>query len=75
MPQTSLDGRPRNLPQGYALGGGTIINAMLWNRGDMGDYNDWAELGNEGWGWDDLLPYFEKVCPQTHPTRPPRNSN
>ena len=60
VPQTYMDGVARNLPQGLAVGGGTIINAMLWNRGDQGDYNDWVTLGNPGWGWDDLLPYFER---------------
>lgn len=33
---------------------------MLWNRGGQGDYEDWEALGNEGWSWDDLLPYFIK---------------
>ena len=61
-PQTYLNGQSREIPQGRALGGGTIINAMLWNRGGTGDYEDWARLGNPGWGWLDLLPYFVKVC-------------
>lgn len=33
---------------------------MIWNRGNQDDFNIWAELGNPGWGWDDLLPYFQK---------------
>jgi choline dehydrogenase-like flavoprotein len=61
VPQTSLDGRARSIPQGRALGGGTIINAMLWNRGGAGDYDDWAILGSPGWGWSDMLPYFIKA--------------
>ena len=61
-PQIYLNGQSRAIPQGRALGGGTIINAMLWNRGGTGDYEDWARLGNPGWGWLDLLPYFVKVC-------------
>lgn len=60
MPQIHLDGRPRNIPQGRALGGGTILNGMLWSRGGQGDYQDWVDLGNAGWGWEDLLPYFRK---------------
>lgn len=60
-PQTYLDGLPRPMPQGRALGGGTILNAMLWNRGGVGDYDDWVSLGNTGWSWDDILPYFQKV--------------
>ncbi|KAK4985849.1 hypothetical protein LTR28_002086 [Elasticomyces elasticus] len=42
-PQIFLDGKARSLPQGRALGGGTIINGMLWNRGGVGDYQDWSE--------------------------------
>lgn len=60
VPQTYLDGSPRSIPQGRVLGGGTILNGMLWNRGGQGDYEDWVNLGNPGWGWDDLLPYFMK---------------
>lgn len=40
VPQQFLDGRPRSIPQGHALGGGTILNGMLWNRGGRGDYDD-----------------------------------
>lgn len=60
VPQVYLDGRRRNIPQGRALGGGTILNGMLWSRGGQGDYQDWVDLGNPGWGWEDLLPYFRK---------------
>ena len=60
VPQTYLDGQPRSIPQGRVLGGGTVLNGMLWNRGGQGDYDDWVALGNEGWSWDDLLPYFIK---------------
>lgn len=68
-PQTYLDGKSRSLPQGRALGGGTILNAMLWNRGGVGDYDDWVALGNPGWGWSDLLPYFMKVRRSTRWSR------
>lgn len=60
-PQTYLDGLPRPMPQGKALGGGSILNAMCWNRGGADDYNTWEALGNPGWSWQDLLPYFIKV--------------
>lgn len=43
------------------IAGSTIINGMLWNRGGQGDFDDWVQLGNPGWGWDDMLPYFKKV--------------
>lgn len=58
--QPNLNNRPILIPQGKGLGGGTLINGMLWNRGDQGDFDDWASLGNSGWDWASLLPYFEK---------------
>ena len=61
VPQTQLDGAPRPLPQGKVLGGGSILNAMVWNRGGQDDYDVWETLGNPGWGWDGMLPYFKKV--------------
>ncbi|KAL8782447.1 MAG: hypothetical protein Q9213_005377 [Squamulea squamosa] len=59
-PQTQLDGAPRPMPQGKVLGGGSILNAMCWNRGGQDDYNAWAALGNPGWDWEGMLPYFIK---------------
>ena len=61
LPQPQLDGAPRPLPLGKVVGGGTILNGMVWNRGNQDDYNAWSDLGNPGWGWNDLLPYFKKV--------------
>jgi choline dehydrogenase len=58
--QGSLDGDTRNIPQGHGLGGGSLINGMLWNRGGIHDYEDWVQLGNPGWSWDDMLPYFQR---------------
>ena len=63
VPQTQLDGTARPLPQGKVLGGGSILNAMCWNRGGSDDYDTWAALGNPGWDWAGLLPYFMKVKP------------
>jgi choline dehydrogenase len=60
VPQACLDGKARSIPQGRALGGGTLLNGMLWNRGGKADYDDWVQLGNPGWSWDDMLPYFKK---------------
>ena len=48
---------------GRGVGGGSLINGMLWNRGNAADFDTWAQLGNAGWTWQDLLPYFNKVCP------------
>lgn len=61
VPQTQLDGASRPLPQGKVLGGGSILNAMVWKRGGKDDYDTWEALGNPGWGWNSLLPYFKKV--------------
>ncbi len=63
-PQTYLDGATRPLPLGKVLGGGSILNAMCWNRGGIDDYDSWEALGNPGWNWDGLLPYFIKVMPK-----------
>lgn len=60
-PQMFLGGRRQNLTIGKALGGSSLLNGMMFDRGSPGDYDMWEELGNEGWGWKDLLPYFKKV--------------
>jgi 5-(hydroxymethyl)furfural/furfural oxidase len=44
--------------QGYGLGGGSNINGMGADRGQPGDYDEWRDLGADGWGWNDVLPYF-----------------
>jgi choline dehydrogenase-like flavoprotein len=59
--QASLDGRAVSVPQGHVLGGGSSVNAMAYVRGSRFDYDRWNEaIGGEGWGWDDLLPYFRR---------------
>lgn len=47
-------------PRGKVLGGSSVLNAMLYVRGSKHDYNDWAALGNYGWSYDDVLPFFKK---------------
>ena len=47
-------------PRGKVVGGSSSINAMVYIRGQQDDFNDWRDLGNPGWGWDDVLPYFKK---------------
>lgn len=54
-PQEGLGGRVLPWPRGKVLGGTSALNFMTWNRGNREDYDAWAELGNPGWGWDDLL--------------------
>jgi choline dehydrogenase-like flavoprotein len=62
-PQTFLDGASRPFDLGKGVGGGSLINGMCWTRGNTADYDAWVALGNPGWGWDDMLPYFKKVQP------------
>ena len=60
VPQKGLNGRTGFQPRGKTLGGSSSINAMVYIRGHASDYDDWAALGNEGWGYKDVLPYFKK---------------
>lgn len=61
VPQEGLNGRRGYQPRGRALGGSSAINAMLYIRGHQRDYDEWRDLGNLGWGWDDVLPYFKRA--------------
>jgi choline dehydrogenase len=55
-----LNGRALNYPRGKVLGGCSSINGMIYMRGQARDYDQWRQLGNTGWAWDDVLPYFKK---------------
>ena len=59
-PEPGLNGRAIDYPRGKVLGGCSSINGMIYMRGQARDYDHWAQLGNPGWGWDDVLPYFLK---------------
>ncbi|CAH1553306.1 GMC family oxidoreductase [Vibrio jasicida] len=61
VPQAGLNGRKGYQPRGKTLGGSSSINAMMYARGHQYDYDLWASLGNEGWSYDDCLPYFKKA--------------
>ena len=60
VPQKGLNGRRGYQPRGRTLGGSSAINAMLYVRGVPSDYEDWKASGADGWGWDDVLPWFKK---------------
>ena len=58
--QPQLNGTGIRMPLGRGVGGGSLINGMIWNRGNQDDYDAWDSFGNTGWSWNDLLPYFQK---------------
>ncbi|BEU25588.1 GMC family oxidoreductase N-terminal domain-containing protein [Paraburkholderia caribensis] len=60
VPQPGLGGRRGYQPRGKALGGSSSINSMVYIRGHKTDYDDWANLGNGGWSYEDVLPWFKK---------------
>ena len=56
----TMNNRSINYPRGKVLGGSSSINGLLYIRGQKEDYNHWRQLGNAGWSWEDVLPYFKK---------------
>lgn len=60
-PEPGLNGRALGYPRGKVLGGSSSINGMIYMRGQKEDYDGWRNLGNPGWGWDDLLPVFKAM--------------
>lgn len=59
-PEPGLNGRSLIYPRGKLLGGCSSINGMLYLRGQAADYDQWRQMGNTGWGWDDVLPLFKQ---------------
>ena len=76
-PTESIKGRAIHFPRGKVLGGSSAINGHLYVRGQSRDYDSWAQLGNRGWSYDDVLPYFQKsesFCPTTNSRPTPWSS-
>jgi len=64
-PEPALNNRRLYWPRGKVLGGSSSINAMCYSRGHRSDYDDWAALGNPGWDWNEVLPYFKRAEDQS----------
>ena len=60
LPNPGLGGRTMYWPRGRVVGGSSSINALVYCRGMPADFDDWRAMGNVGWGWEDVLPYFER---------------
>ena len=60
-PEPELGGRSVFQPRGKVLGGSSSINGLVYIRGQHDDYDRWRQLGNVGWGYDDVLPYFKRA--------------
>ena len=60
-PDPGLNGRAIAWPRGRVLGGSSSINGLLYVRGQPQDFNHWRQLGNVGWGWDDVMPLFRRM--------------
>lgn len=60
-PDPGLNGRSIEWPRGKVLGGSSSLNGLLYVRGQAQDYDRWAQMGNTGWSWDDVLPLFKRA--------------
>ena len=60
-PEANLANRRMFWPRGRVLGGSSTVNGMLWVRGEPAEYDHWRDLGNPGWGYDDVLPFLKRM--------------
>ena len=60
QPDPGLNGRSISWPRGKVLGGSSSINGLLYVRGQPQDFDHWRQLGNIGWSWSDVLPFFKR---------------
>lgn len=67
-PDANTGGKTYPIYVGNVVGGGSVVNGMAFDRASAADYDAWASLGNSGWDWDSLLPYFKKSTTFTPPT-------
>ncbi len=74
-PDETMNNRSINYPRGKTLGGSSSINGLLYIRGQEQDYDMWRQLGNVGWSWNDVLPYFLKSEKQEHGSSKFHNDN
>lgn len=68
-PQEHINNRRIYVPRGKTLGGSSSTNAMAYVRGNKADYDHWSQLGNSGWSYDEVLPYFKKSEDNQHPAQ------
>ena len=67
-PEPHLGGRQLACPRGKVIGGSSSINGMVYVRGNAGDYAHWEDSGASGWGYSDVLPYFQRCLLYTSPS-------
>lgn len=60
QPEPALNNKTWNTRVAQVLGGGSVVNGMMYDRGSAADYDAWEALGNKGWGWNGLYPFFKK---------------
>src|SRR6202789_3298030 len=60
-PEASMNGRSIPVPRGRLLGGSSAINGLAFVRGQAQDFDTWAQMGNQGWSYDDVLPFFKRM--------------